>query len=354
MNEKMTPLISVKLRTLSFFAIVMVIYIHTFYTEGESLPILNTIETLIGGRLCMIAVPMFYAISGYLFFLKMPCGIRSIGGKLKKRVRTLLVPYIIANVLTFCFYIALNFISILSSTVNSVVNFKVFSIIKQGLCPTLELLFVNPPIAFQMWFIRDLMLVMLFSPIIYLVLKVFCKINFHFIAILLFLALYVTVDNHLITAITWFAMGGILCMQSNINIGRHFPSVYGISTVTILISLIVFTTYFKEIPTWVTRMIPVVGVPAMWLCFDIIIKHKNTVNSWIDRKIYPYTFFIYMTHEPLLNIFKKLPLLIAQNQCVFIICYLLIPILYVVLACIAGQWLSKHFHYCYSIYTGGR
>lgn len=103
----MTTYLSQKFKILSAISILMVLYIHMYYTEGKSLPILQIIEGTMG-QYCLVAVPLFYLISGYLFFLKMPEGIHSIPGKLRKRVRTLLIPYIIANILTFAFYVALN------------------------------------------------------------------------------------------------------------------------------------------------------------------------------------------------------------------------------------------------------
>ena len=87
----MNQYLSDKLRNLSAVAILMVLYIHMFYTEGNSMPLLLAIERFIGSGICSVAVPLFYMISGFLFFLKVPAGLRSIGEKIRKRMRTLLV-----------------------------------------------------------------------------------------------------------------------------------------------------------------------------------------------------------------------------------------------------------------------
>lgn len=108
----MNEYLSRKLKLLSAFSIVMVIYIHMYYTEGAHMPTLNLIESSIGGGFNRTAVPLFYIISGYLFFLKVPDGFRSIEGKMKKRVRTLLIPYVIANAFTFLFYCGMNAIAL--------------------------------------------------------------------------------------------------------------------------------------------------------------------------------------------------------------------------------------------------
>lgn len=333
----------------------MVLYIHTYYTEGESLKALGVIETLIGQRLCLIAVPMFYVISGYLFFLKMPNGINSIGSKLKKRVRTLFVPYLLANVLTFLFYVTLNSITSVMPIIDSVVNFKIFNIIEQGFWPTFELVFINPPIAFQMWFVRNLMVVILFSPIIYFAINSICKTQFYWVTIILLLVTYMANNNHWVTTTIWFSIGGLLAMHPTISIIQRFPLWVGIFLAMTTIGIIILTTVFA-MPTWMTSYIIILGIPAIWLLLDQfippILEKWNT--HWLPCKVCPYTFFIYITHEPILNIFKKLPLLVSRSEWMFIACYVLIPIAYTTCACIVGHWISKHLPRLYSIFTGGR
>lgn len=146
---KMDAPLSWKLKVLSFISIVMVVYIHTYYTEGETFATLGLAERWIGGKTCRIAVPLFYAISGYLFFLKMPDGIRSIASKLKKRVRTLLVPYALANTFTLLFYVAVNLVARKVPAVDAVLNFKVLDTVSKGVWPTLEMTYITPPLRFN-------------------------------------------------------------------------------------------------------------------------------------------------------------------------------------------------------------
>lgn len=55
----------------------------------------DRVQEFMSGMMGRCAVPLFYMISGYLFFLKVPEGMTSIYGKMMKRGRTLVVPYII-------------------------------------------------------------------------------------------------------------------------------------------------------------------------------------------------------------------------------------------------------------------
>ena len=77
----MTEYVSDKIKLLSALLILMVVYIHMYYTEADGN--LLVLQKIVGGGICSVAVPLFYLISGYLFFIKVPNGRASIFDKLK-------------------------------------------------------------------------------------------------------------------------------------------------------------------------------------------------------------------------------------------------------------------------------
>lgn len=354
MNNKISPYLSQKLRILSLVAILMVIYVHMYYTEGAAYDILRFFETFIGDGLCLVAVPLFYAISGYLFFVKVPDGIRSIFPKMRKRVRTLLIPYFLANTLTLLFYVALNFIALNIPAIDSVLNFRVLDTINKGLIETLTLTYISPPIAFQLWFVRNLMVIILFSPFIYLWLHYTVKAktkygltSYIIIWILLFLF---GAGNGYTVALMWFSLGGFMALST---IEFHWtirkPDVVFLS-VYLCLSVFHALNLFSPI---ITQWIPLFGIPAIWFIYDRLTRGKLIKNR-IPGELCSYTFFIYLIHEPFLNIFKKLPLLISKNEYWMTACYLLIPVIFVIVVCIIGYYLKKYIPRFYTIYTGGR
>jgi surface polysaccharide O-acyltransferase-like enzyme len=287
-----------------------------YYTEGAAYDILRFFETFIGDGLCLVAVPLFYAISGYLFFVKVPDGIRSIFPKMRKRVRTLLIPYFLAN--------------------------------------TLTLTYISPPIAFQLWFVRNLMVIILFSPFIYLWLHYTVKAktkygltSYIIIWILLFLF---GAGNGYTVALMWFSLGGFMALST---IEFHWtirkPDVVFLS-VYLCLSVFHALNLFSPI---ITPWIPLFGIPAIWFIYDRLTCRKLIKNR-IPGELCSYTFFIYLIHEPFLNIFKKLPLLISKNEYWMTACYLLIPVIFVIVVCIIGYYLKKYIPRFYTIYTGGR
>lgn len=72
----MTQYLSYKLKVLSFASIMLVLYIHSDFKEPEISNMLwiNNVQVLLSKMIGRCAVPLFYMISGYLFFLKVPMG----------------------------------------------------------------------------------------------------------------------------------------------------------------------------------------------------------------------------------------------------------------------------------------
>lgn len=351
----MNAYLSKKFKILSAISILMVLYIHMYYTEGKSLPILQIIEGTMG-QYCLVAVPLFYLISGYLFFLKMPEGIHSIPGKLRKRVRTLLIPYIIANILTFAFYVALNMLIWEVPSLGNLVNFRVLDdALENGLWDTLCLVFINPPIAFQLWFIRDLMVAMICSPLLYAIIKwsVAAKWRIILLFAIILIALAIPSKVPLLSAFIWFTAGGVAAI-GKYPIECSVPKSY-IYILSVIYEFIPFVGQFYTLAPWIGHYIPLVGIPAIWGIYDIIAHTYATyTNNRLTTAYFSYTFFVYLCHEPLLNIFKKLPLLISRSETTFIASYILTPIIFYIFACCLGRLIKALSPKIYYVYTGGR
>lgn len=348
----MTLYLSNKIRNLSSVSILMVIYIHMYYTEGSSMSRLNFIEHFMGSGLCSVAVPLFYIISGYLFFLSMPKGVLSIKDKLKKRCRTLLVPYLIANILTFIFYLILGLIATKVTLIGQAVNFNVLDIISyEGFWGTLYLVFVNPPIAFQLWFVRDLMCVMLISPLIYISIRQLIKMGggklWLIIIGLLFVFMYKTI---FVTAFVWFSLGSWLSLYKIDLSSQKVHCLWAFFFLCLYI-LYSFCVAYDFLPIEQARFIPLIGIPAIWLIYDVAIQYINFSKL---QYLTSCSFFIYLIHEPLLNIFKKLPLLVDRGEIILIISYLLTPPIFYLFGCWLSSILKKIIPQAYSIYTGCR
>lgn len=320
----MNKYLSDKFKVLSAVSILMVVWIHTYYSEGKGMPILGGLETLIGNGLCLAAVPLFYVISGYLFFLKVPDGVKSIFGKMRKRVRTLLIPYFIVNAACLIFYICINLLALRYPTIDNVLNFHVLKWFDSGIGTVIYNTFWES-IAFQLWFVRDLMIIVAFSPLLYALLRFGQRHRFVVPVILAILLLMLVCDVriYLLMALFWFLCGGWLAM-STIDISRKLPDAVWIGAFVAYLALVVAKLYLEP-QAWLMNAIRICGIIGMWGLYDCLARGRCPLSNAKTATLCSFTFFIYLIHEPYLNILKKLPLLVSRSEPMLIACYLLIP-----------------------------
>lgn len=159
---------------LRFPLIVAVVMLHTYivdkpiggyiYVKGGQFPIFDLIEHVFRVEIANMAVPLFFFISGYLFFSGTSFSKKVYQEKLKRRFYSLFIPYIFWNTAFMLFItgIAVIYPTWLAEKQNmlgmSLTEFlNAFWNLNQGLIP--------------LWFIRDLMVINLLSPLLYWLLK---------------------------------------------------------------------------------------------------------------------------------------------------------------------------------------
>lgn len=169
----------------------MVVLIHSYNSvwQGVEWGSCYVVPHFVSRVLPTFAVPLFFAISGYLFFLKRrDFGVCDYVEKLKKRLLTLLVPYVVWNILAFALY------SLKSIAGGQVLENTLSPDIFWG-CKTFGTATVNwlgwslaastAPVLMQLWFVRDLIVCVVFTPFIYTVLR-----RGGFVGLLLFAVVY--------------------------------------------------------------------------------------------------------------------------------------------------------------------
>lgn len=109
-----------------------------------------------------ICVPLFFVMSGYLFFWNTPekPSVKWFRNKIQSRFFTLAIPYLIANIVAWlCYFLAIK-------EVPSMVSGFLGDNWKNPL-----FVFWAGPINLSLWFIRELMVVVLLSPLVYLIIR---------------------------------------------------------------------------------------------------------------------------------------------------------------------------------------
>lgn len=179
-----TDLQSKVIAFLRFPLIVLVLFAHCNFTtisaEWASLPFASKVIDIFSQRVAPIAVPIFFFISGYLFFKTGMFSIDIWLKKLTRRFQSLFMPYVLWNLLYLLLAIIIGlFISnvpILGIPINNLSWTDVFKAFWNiALIPGGST--ITAPIAIQFWFIRDLMVVMVFAPVIYFAVSLFIRIS---------------------------------------------------------------------------------------------------------------------------------------------------------------------------------
>ncbi|MDO5759743.1 MAG: acyltransferase [Bacteroidota bacterium] len=187
---------SVACRFLRLPLMILVTFIHVKYNLLVLLPYSDfsySIVFVFTQIISRIAVPSFFVISGYYFFFDVrkqeKFTKQDYKNKLLKRFFSLLIPYLIWNLfycLVKCFFLHQNFLSLLPH------------------------IFDYPmPVAFQFWYIRDLMIMCLISPLLYKVIK---KLGLIFI-IFLFLIWLLNFNIVLDSSLLFFSLGAYFSIK---------------------------------------------------------------------------------------------------------------------------------------------
>lgn len=348
----MTQYLSDKLRVLSLVSIILVLYIHSGFhaDEIEGMMMNDSVQTFVSGMIGRCAVPLFYVISGYLFFLKVPEGIKSIYGKMRKRVGTLVVPYIIGCL----FFVGFGVLMAVLPGVSKYMNSSMMPLFSNPVGEILRSIFYDAgngsPCAFQLWFLRDLILIVATSPLWYLLLKHLRWI----LVVTCFGFTYLHIQFIPFFALFWFLFGGQLVQVKNKYGGASLTEF----TIVVFLFLSVVQLFMPDMIDWELVKIPIIilGLISIWGIYDMVLgkDFKLSEHRWLATAC-QFTFFIYLFHEPTLNIVRKLIVVVlGKNELGYLTSYLISPWIFTVCAVFAGLLFRKYLPKVYNICTGGR
>lgn len=222
---------------------------------------------------------------------------------MKSRFLSLFIPYLIGCLFIFLWILLLAFFPYFSEDFND----KYSSIFDK---PTLNLaksLFLfrddsYTPLPYHLWFLRDLIGLVLLS----LILIYFFKfLKWYFIISLLFVVTFVIPSTSFIVSMLYFSIGaGIHFSKVNINFNKYYELVaFTIYVATSLFQIASGSLHNNDYK----QVIILVGIFGIWLTYDILIPKKFNLqeHEWLAF-FCKYTFFIYIFHSPSINIFRHL------------------------------------------------
>jgi hypothetical protein len=351
---------SERLSLLRFPLIVGVVFIHMYGTDvglangvvGVNNPgyISVFVQYFISQGVARIAVPLFFLMSGYFFFFGFSWSVEIYREKINSRIKTLLVPFLFWNIFTLLLCALAEYLpatqGYFSGKNSPISTFGVYDYIN-------AIFGINRlPIAIQFWFIRDLMVLVLLAPAIYLVIKGLPKIFFLGIFVVWFFNLWPFYIPSLDAFPFFYAGAYFACSNTNLFVLDRFRIAILSSYSAVL--LIDTLTKGYEFNNYIHNTGVVLGV-ATALCLSKTIVGLNNVKRallWAGGC----SFFVFAVHELLLRIVKKViyKVVAPSSDMTVLSLYFSIPVFVIFSSILVYAGMKSFAPRFLSIISGGR
>ncbi|MEZ6016103.1 MAG: acyltransferase [Planctomycetota bacterium] len=353
---------STRLSALRFPLIVAVVFIHANNDRvgqrvAETAPLLERVlggvRSALSDGVAATAVPLFFLVSGYLFFggLRGAAGLRAAyGSKLRSRVRTLLVPYLFWNVaLALALAVARAAPAtrgLLSGAQGAFLDAGPLGWINAVLGITVT------PVAYQFWFIRDLMLAVLLAPLMYAFV-----VRAPLVGLVLLAAPWLThtwpIKIPGAVALLFFYVGGLARMRgaSLFALDRGFVAVACAYGAVLGCEVMGWTgewfPYVHQVGI-VLGMVTVLGATRLAVTRPSVGAALTTLASS--------AFFVFAAHEPLLTIARRVAAKAthAAHPALDFALYLALPTVIVIALVVIDRVLRRVAPRFTALITGGR
>ena len=326
-----------KVTIITFLCSILVIWIH-----ARNLEVYAIDETAVGfgkivfdiediwGNLTVVAVPIFFFVSGYLFYRTF--SIQRINEKYKSRVFSILVPYLIWCTIYYLYYFVLTNTPILSNVVNT-------EKVTLSLMGWLEALWPNE--YYTLWFLKEIIIYIVASPIIFLLLN--NKYTGSIIILLLVMNAQFGIFSVPLAGYAYYAFGAYFALNFK---GKEFVKNNCLTVVGIFSILVMLCTRFTILESPIIRLL---FVFMLWFALDIF-PLRRELPWWM--KI---TFFTYVSHDIFLEAYEKIVLVVFGKHVIFaLLDYIFAPLLVVATLIIIAKFLRRFAPTVWKVCTGNR
>lgn len=253
----------------------------------------------ISQAIARLSVPAFYVLAGLFLFAKIGYGdLQSWMCEMKRRVRTLLIPFVLWNVGLYF----LIFLLQLAQIIIPVPDSRVGLVTQYSLSETLALILgINgPPIEYQFWFIRDLILACALSFILVFASQ---KVLLWITCVLGFVWLGGVAPNSIpsLASLFFLCVGAVFGRSRKGDVLENMPLIIPVCYLTIvLIEYFIREQGFYPV---IHRTGLFLGVLSLFWISKFIALSKFISNQ--AARLANSSFFLFAFHEPLLTLLKK-------------------------------------------------
>ena len=358
----LSPRLSRKLRIISFCSILIILLNHAANYEvlygGNKLvtnfAISDFLQRLVRDGLGRVNRPMFFFISGFLFFWTLEPQAAGFVRKFKRRFVSLVIPYLLWSLAGMAVWLVL-------SAVPAGQNFLGRHAPEEFFQPQALRILLLDPVPYQLWFLRDLIFWVLLSPVIYFAAARCGWFTLIPVVMFWFSNLHLPDFGLSSSAVFIFEKNGFCFFIFGAVVAHRrwdleeIPSKHGTLWLCLwalfavgYVSLVQFGDRDFRL---LQQLSMLAGMLALWVNYD------RLPAAWRER-ILPYsfyTFFIYVFHEPLLTALKKLFFcLMPMTPATSLAAFVFLPAVVIVVCLWLGARLKNNFPKTYSVLTGGR
>lgn len=262
--------------------------------------------------LCPVAVPTFFFLSGYLFFRGLETWNLDVWKrKMLRRVRTLLVPFLLWNLIAL---IAFPLTRLGGSLLKGVPMDNLWTVIQErgflrlfwdrtlfdGISYTTTNLLgwsvpSGQPMDTPLWFVRDLMVVIVFTPLIHWLIKKTGTIFVVLLAVLFLADIWIPVSGFGIKASFFFAWGSLFSIQER-NFVDSFRKV-SVPVIVLFASGLILIPFLWDIDRQIFSLaVRLFIIIALIFCFNTVSRLLEKGRIRTNSRLTSSSFFVYCAH----------------------------------------------------------
>lgn len=348
---QITPEISCRIKLLRLPLIVGIVTIHSSINSVGYAD--KFFQTLIAGTWGGSCVAFLFILSGFLFFRNFNLSLNCYKEKLQSRFWTLLVPYLFWNLALLTLVLIVMNVPATSSIIQGHYKAYIGDYSFANFIDCLTGYKSLYPIAFHFWYIRDLMAMVILSPVFLLIAR---KIPY------LGVALFATpwlLDFQIGFNIQWlgplfFYLGCLIAVQKlDLTwLDRRKSAIIGIYLGMAVVLTITQTADIQTFQHQLECCTRVMGTAAIWCASDL-------VSGQLEKACFNLSglaFFVYAIHEPTVTVFKEVfnKLSNPANSITVIVYYLVTIILATLMTLAVGSFLQRYTPKFFQTITGAR
>ena len=206
------------------------------------------------------------------------------------------------------------------------------------------------PWAYHLWFLRDLILIVALTPLLYYL----RKWKGRWAVLIVLLVHVVFIKFHFLYSVFWFVSGCLLLNQL-----EKIPRRIVWLMFAVFVGVSAYEHFYAadwEYWKYLNTLLQAMGVISLWCIYDILVPKTFLLCSKPRLQLAcGFTFFIYLYHEPAIHIIVKLfPMILGESSLIYSLCFLLSPLLFLPVIIGVGYGLRRYLPSVYGVLAGGR